>query len=193
MAALLDPAVRLLEPVLPAGTSASGRLYAAVALLVATTALALVFIRACLGGAGGGRRAGSSKKKKSGVGGGAPHVLMVGTEGAGKTVMCSLMLRGEVPFHDTVTSMEPTRRSGKEGGRSGGLTLTDFPGSSQAKNAVLGDELCSASAVIFLIDAARFCKHASEARATASLMKRVLTSPFFRRKRASCARRLQQG
>jgi signal recognition particle receptor subunit beta len=179
MAALLDPAVRLLEPVLPAGTSASGRLYAAVALLVATTALALVFIRACLGGAGGGRRAGSSKKKKSGVGGGAPHVLMVGTEGAGKTVMCSLMLRGEVPFHDTVTSMEPTRRSGKEGGRSGGLTLTDFPGSSQAKNALLGDELCSASAVIFLIDAARFCKHASEARATASLMKRVLTSPFF--------------
>ena len=57
-------------------------------------------------------------------------MLVVGTEGAGKTVMCSLMLRGEVPFNDTVTSMEPTRRS-----NASGMTLTDFPGSAQAKNA----------------------------------------------------------
>ena len=39
--------------------------------------------------------------------------------------------------------------------------------------------MASASGIIFLIDAARFCKQASEARATAALMKRVLTNTFF--------------
>ena len=173
-AALLDPALRLLAPALPAGTSESARLALAVGVLVCTTILAMFCVRACLDSIGLG--AGSkTRRKKRAKGGGAPHVLMVGTEDAGKTVLCSLMLRGEVPFHDTVTSMEPTRRSSS----GGGLTLTDFPGSSQAKNASLGDELSSASAVVVLIDAARFCKHASEARATAALMKRVLTSPMF--------------
>ena len=184
--AAIARAVRVLQPVLPAGLASSPEVarYAAIALLALTTVLVLLATRAVISvvfGGGGGKKSKRVRKRGNGDrsgGGGAgdgPHVLVVGTEGAGKTVMCSLLLRGEVPFHDTVTSMEPTRRSNS----TGELTLTDFPGSSQARNSSIENELASASAVVFLVDASRFCKYATEARATAALMKRVLTSPFF--------------
>ena len=159
MSSLLEPAVDALATWLP-GASHETLFYGSVVIVCVTTLLSMLIVRSlvvsCLGGdQTKGRRSTRSRRRISKD----PHVLMIGTEGSGKTVMCSLMLRGEVPYNDTVTSMEPTRRKGNAG-----FSLTDFPGSSQAMNASLEDQLTSAAGILFLIDAARFCNQAAEAR-----------------------------
>ena len=174
MSNALEPAIEVLATWLP-DTSRETLFYFAAGLVGVATLISMVIVRSvvvsCLGGTP--KNARKSTRSRRGISND-PHVLMIGTEGSGKTVMSSLMLRGEVPYNDTVTSMEPTRRKGKAG-----FTLTDYPGSSQAMNASLEDQLASASGILFLIDAAKFCSQAAEARATAALMKRVLTSPVF--------------
>ena len=101
------------------------------------------------------------------------HILFVGPEKTGKTVLTNLLAHGTKPHHDTVTSMTPTRRTGNN------LELTDFPGSAQARDASLDQQLASAAGVVFVIDG-RFSTMTEEARSTAQLMKRVLVNAAFR-------------
>ena len=111
---------------------------------------------------------------------GKKHILLVGPEKTGKTVLANVIVQGKKPYHDTVTSMEPTRRTGMVNGAP--VTLTDFPGAAQARNASLTTQLANATGVVFLIDA-RFGSMTDEARASAALMKRVLVHATFRRRK----------
>jgi signal recognition particle receptor subunit beta len=111
---------------------------------------------------------------------GKKHILLVGAEKTGKTVLANVIVQGKKPHHDTVTSMEPTRRTGMVDGAP--VTLTDFPGSAQARNASLTTQLANATGVVFLIDG-RFGSMTDEARASAALMKRVLVHATFRRRK----------
>jgi signal recognition particle receptor subunit beta len=108
---------------------------------------------------------------------GKKHILIVGAEKTGKTVLANIIVKGNKPYNDTVTSMKPTQRTGTVDGIS--LTLTDFPGSSQARDASLGAQLATATGVVFLVDG-RFDTMTDEARASAALMKRVLVQSNFR-------------
>ena len=171
---------RLLDPIaaaLPFGDDSHNRTAALALLTSALAALVYLLVGALRGrssSGGAGRRHG-----RAGGSDGKPHVLLLGPEGTGKTVLSTLVVHGETPHNDTVTSMEPVRRTGVIGGGGRALTtITEFPGSAQARNASLDAELASATGIVFLVDA-RFSNRPSEAQATAQLMKRVLTNPNF--------------
>ena len=143
--------------------------YATYTIMAVTTLLTIILLRSLI------TNIFFSKNKKMTAGG--SHVLIVGSQRTGKTVLTNVIIQGTKPQHDTVTSMQPTRRSGLVDGVT--LTLTDFPGSSQAKNASLDQQLEEACGVVFVVDA-RCGKLVDEARATAALMKRVLVNATFR-------------
>ena len=140
--------------------------YATYTVLIATSLIAILLLRSITSALF------SSKKTK-----GTKHVLLVGPEKTGKTVLTNVLITGTKPHHDTVTSMTPTQRSSLVNGNR--LTLTDFPGSSQARNCSLDEQLAAAAGVVFVIDG-RFGSMTDEARASAALMKRVLINGTFR-------------
>ena len=146
--------------------------YATYAIMAVTTLLTIILLRSFI------TNIFFAKNKKMTAGG--SHVLIVGSQRTGKTVLTNVIIQGTKPQYDTVTSMQPTRRSGLVDGVT--LTLTDFPGSSQAKNASLDQQLEEACGVVFVVDA-RCGKLVDEARATAALMKRVLVNATFRSRR----------
>ena len=154
----------MIEQILGSGTLTPIQLtYASYALMALTTLLTILLLRSIIA------KFFSSRTSKH-----TNHILFVGPEKTGKTVLTNLIARGSKPHHDTVTSMVPTHRTGPNQ-----MVLTDFPGCAQARNASLTQQLKDAKGVVFLIDG-RFQTMTDEARASAALMKRVLINAAFR-------------